>query len=132
MSERTATCSCGQLTAICSGDPVRVSICHCHACQRRTGSAFGVQARFVRENVRVEGASTTWIRTGDSGGKIEFHFCPTCGATVFYGIDALPEFVVVPVGAFADGAFPPPSVAVYEARRHGWVPTPSCIADHYD
>jgi hypothetical protein len=31
---------------------VRVSICHCFACQKRTGSAFGYQARFPREQIR--------------------------------------------------------------------------------
>ena len=40
MPTRLASCSCGQLTAQASGDPVRNSICHCLACQRRTGSPF--------------------------------------------------------------------------------------------
>jgi hypothetical protein len=39
MSTRFASCRCGQLTAQVVGDPVRVSICHCLACQRRTGMA---------------------------------------------------------------------------------------------
>ncbi|MGH2892702.1 MAG: GFA family protein, partial [Solirubrobacteraceae bacterium] len=46
MATREAACSCGQLTVQVSGDPVRVSVCHCLACQRRTGSAFGYQARW--------------------------------------------------------------------------------------
>lgn len=31
--------------------PVRIGICHCFECQRRTGSVFGVQARFPRQDV---------------------------------------------------------------------------------
>ena len=46
MNTRTASCSCGQLTATTTEDPIRVGICHCLACQRRTGSVFGAQARF--------------------------------------------------------------------------------------
>lgn len=42
--EREAVCSCGQLRLIAEGEPVRVSVCHCLACQRRTGSAVGFQA----------------------------------------------------------------------------------------
>ncbi|MFN2470768.1 MAG: aldehyde-activating protein, partial [Gaiellaceae bacterium] len=38
MSNRHAACSCGQLRLTVEGEPVRVSICHCLACQRRTGS----------------------------------------------------------------------------------------------
>jgi hypothetical protein len=35
MPTRTASFSSGQLTATVEGDPVRVSVCHCLACQRR-------------------------------------------------------------------------------------------------
>ena len=41
MTTRTATCSCGQLRLACEGEPVRISICHCLECQKRTGSIFG-------------------------------------------------------------------------------------------
>jgi hypothetical protein len=48
VSTRHAACSCEQLRLTVEGEPVRVSIiCHCLACQRRTGSVFGVQARIV-------------------------------------------------------------------------------------
>ena len=49
MTDRQATCSCGNLIVRTRGEPVRVSICHCLACQKRTGSTFGVQARFAAE-----------------------------------------------------------------------------------
>ena len=41
--------------------------------------------------------------------KRAFHFCPDCGATVFYTLATAPDVVAVPIGAFAD----PPS------RRRG-------------
>lgn len=69
MAERTASCSCGQLTARVSGDPVRVSVCHCLACQRRTGSVFGVQARFRSGDVRITGESRAFVREADDGGQ---------------------------------------------------------------
>ena len=51
MTTRRASCSCGQLHLTCEGEPVRISMCHCLACQQRTGSVFGVQARFRRDQV---------------------------------------------------------------------------------
>ena len=57
MPTRFASCSCGELSAQVQGDPVRVSICHCLACQRRTGGPFGQQARFLRGQVTVSGPS---------------------------------------------------------------------------
>ena len=34
------------------------------------------------------------------------------------------EFIAIPVGAFADPGFPPPTVSVYESRMHSWVVPP--------
>lgn len=120
MTSRVASCSCGQLRLTCEGEPVRVSICHCLECQKRTGSAFAAQARFPRESVTIEGSATQWIRRGDSGEPCTFHFCPLCGSTVYWEPSTMPDFVSVAVGAFADPSFPPPYVSVYEERQHPW------------
>lgn len=128
---RLASCSCGQLTAEVRGDPVRISICHCLACQRRTGSPFGEQARYPRDQVAISGRSTAWHRPGDEGGGANFHFCPTCGATVYYELVDYSDYIAIPVGAFADPGFPTPRVSVYESRKHGWVVPPS-DAEHFD
>ena len=122
---RTAACSCGQLRLTAEGEPVRISMCHCLACQRRTGSAFGIQARFPAERVHVEGRSTEYVRTSDEGEERRFNFCPRCGATVYYHLTAVPDVVAVPIGAFADPGFPPPRISVYESRRHPWVAVPA-------
>jgi len=124
---RFASCSCGQLSARADGDPVRISVCHCLACQRRTGSVFGVQARFRREDVTVSGQSTAYVRAGDDGPGARFHFCPQCGATVFYELLGMDEYLAIPVGAFADPDFPPPTVSVYEERMHAWVTLPADV-----
>lgn len=128
---RHAACSCGQLRLTAEGAPLRVSICHCLACQRRTGSVFSAQARFPQSKVTIEGRSTAFVLTGDSGGSATFHFCPECGATVYYLPAALPDMIAVPVGAFADPTFPAPQVSVYEERRHAWVAVPADM-EHYD
>jgi hypothetical protein len=125
MTTRTATCSCGQLRVTVTGDPVRISVCHCLACQQRTGSAFGFQARWPRDQVTTEGEVRIWRRIGDEGSAADFRFCPHCGSTVWYTNDGAPDSVAVAVGAFADPAFPPPNVSVYEERRHVWVTVPN-------
>jgi hypothetical protein len=117
---RIASCSCGQLRLTCEGEPVRVSICHCLECQKRTGSVFAAQARFPRERVTIEGRAAQWTRRGDSGEQATFNFCPVCGSTVCWEATGVPGFVTVAVGAFADPSFPPPHVSVYEERQHPW------------
>jgi|SRR5882724_7218157 len=127
MVAREAACSCGRLRLVAEGEPVRISMCHCLACQRRTGSAFGFQARFPRDRVRITGASREYVRRSDEGEPRTYHFCPDCGATVYYVLDSVPDLVAVPVGAFADPAFPPPRVSIWESRRHAWVTLPQSV-----
>jgi hypothetical protein len=131
MSSRQAECSCGQLKVICEGDPVRISVCHCLACQRRTGAPFAQQARWPAEKVTIEGQATTFVRIGDAGGKATFRFCPMCGATVYFEVDRMPGFIAVPVGGFADPNFPTPIISFYEARKHAWVAVPDGV-EHVD
>lgn len=130
MGERIAQCSCGDMRAEATGDPTRISICHCLSCQRRSGSAFAVQARFPPERVKTYGRGSEYIRVGDSGTPVRFTFCPRCGATVWYQIEGEGS-IAIPVGAFSDPGFPAPTVSVYEERQHAWVSLPSTM-EHFD
>jgi hypothetical protein len=139
MTTRRASCSCGQLHLETTGEPVRVSVCHCLECQKRTGSAFAAQARFHRDQIKgPEGRATTFTRVGDSGGACVFSFCPVCGSSVFYTADGADppytkDFLAVTLGSFADPTFPTPTVSVYEERKHPWVKVlEGTDAEHYD
>ena len=132
MTVRVATCRCGRLRATCTGEPLRVSVCHCLDCQQRSGSAFAVQARWPDERLVLEGEHREWSRTTASGARATFRFCPACGGTVAFVGSGLPGVTAVPVGAFADPAFPPPTVSVYEERSHAWVAIAGDDVEHLD
>lgn len=122
---RTASCHCGALRLACEGDPRFIAMCHCELCQRRTGTSYNLGAWFERSAVDTQGAEHTYTRTGDdSDVGIIFHFCPTCGTSVYWNSPAgsLPEMLGVAVGCFADPDFPAPSLSVYGRRRHHWLP----------
>ena len=127
MPSRTASCSCGQLWIEVQGEPRGVGVCHCLACQRRTGSVFAALAGFAAP-YQVHGTATEYVRVGDQGARLRFRFCPICGTTVFHTEEGHEQFwVAVAVGAFADPSFPPPEDSVYECRRHPWVRLPAGI-----
>ena len=107
MATREAVCHCGQLRLDVEGDPFVVGMCHCLACQRRTGSAFGMQAGFAPEQVQVFGLYHTYRRISDEEDRRphDFRFCAQCGSNVFYTEPDEPDLIVVSVGSFAD----PPS-----------------------
>jgi hypothetical protein len=129
--QRQAACSCGQLKVRLDGEPALVSSCHCLACQRRTGAVFASNAFFKRDQVAaVEGEYRTWRRAGDSSRFLDFHFCPTCGSTVFWEAEGTPDLVTVAIGAFADPSFPAPVRTVWAEKKHGWLPFPDSIPHH--
>jgi hypothetical protein len=101
-------------------------MCHCLDCQRRTGSVFGVQARFADDQITVVAADTLshFTRTGDTGGLVTTRFCSNCATSVFWQVDKLPGFTMVGVGCFADPQFGAPVMSVYEDRRHPWTRQP--------
>jgi hypothetical protein len=66
MRSRTASCACGQLRIEVHGEPRGVGVCHCLACQRRTGSVFAALASFAAP-YEVSGTATEYVRVGDQG-----------------------------------------------------------------
>ena len=122
MTTHSASCRCGQLRATATGEPVRVSVCHCLDCQKRSGSAFAVQARWPEAQVRIEGPSKSWVNVADSGNRITFHFCPECGSGLHYEINGkFDGLIAIPLGAFDDPYFVTPAFSVWEERQHEWV-----------
>ena len=127
---RTASCNCGQLTVTHVGpDPERISLCHCYLCQKQSGSAFSIQARFPREELTIKGKSSTWKFPGDKpvsyrtcadqGGT--YHFCPECASTVYYTADTDDARIGIRIGTFTDPSFPPPKITGFEEYQHPWV-----------
>ena len=136
MTERTASCRCGQLRAAVTGEPVRVSVCHCLNCKKRSGSAFAVQARWPKDQAKIEGTSKSFVKVADSGNRATFHFCPDCGSDVYYEIDGkfddkFNDLVASPLGAFDDPFFGKPGYSVWEHRKHEWVEVTGEV-DHID
>jgi len=133
MTTHTASCRCGQLKATVTGDPVRVSVCHCLNCKKRSGSAFAAQARWPAEQVTIEGRSNSFKKVSDSGNFATFYFCPECGSDVHY--DNNGKFdgqIAIPLGAFDDPYFLTPRFSVWEQRKHDWLEISGEGVEHFD
>ncbi|WP_101758678.1 GFA family protein [Oceanicoccus sp. KOV_DT_Chl] len=127
MLQRKAQCHCAALTVLCEGDPTFVAMCHCQACQRRTGSAFNLGAWYAAQHVVISGETHIFQRTGEEGMQLSYHFCPACGANVYWLASSMEGFYGIAVGAFADPDFPPPTLSLYEEYRAKWVKVPEGI-----
>ncbi len=123
-----AQCQCGQFHAH-AADEARpyVILCHCADCQRRSGSPFGMIAYYPDESVETGGRSCEFARDTYSGNRLVSQFCPECGSTLVVLLSKNPDLIGIPVGAFADPAFPGPDIAVWEQRRHDWIELPDGV-----
>ena len=121
---REATCGCGQLRVTATGEPDIVVACNCLACQRRTGSPFGVGAYYRRDAVSAKGAESIFGRVAQSGLDVATRFCPNCGTSVYWTADLRPDHYGVAVGCFGDPSFAQPTRVVWSESKHAWVAFP--------
>jgi hypothetical protein len=93
-------CVCGAVHYQCTEEPQRVTMCHCLWCQRRTGSAFGTEVVFRKEDVAFSGIEPTAYRhvSDESGRWLEVYFCPRCGSNLGLTLEAVPGIRTVPAG----------------------------------
>jgi hypothetical protein len=94
---------------------MRVSVCHCTFCQRRTASAFAIAVFFGEENVELTGNKlTTYEHTSDeSNWKIRLQFCSRCGTTVSAILERFPTGRVIFGGTFDEPNW-------FKIERHIW------------
>ena len=100
-------CVCGGVRFRASGDPLRVTICHCKWCQRRTGSAFGAEVVFNTDQVELAGQEIARYRhvSDESGRWLDIEFCRRCGSNLGMTLQAVPGVRTLPAGAFDDPAW---------------------------
>jgi len=122
-----AECQCGGLTVELPGPTPAVVACHCTACQRRTGSPFGLMAYYPADQLTIGGEATRYDRPTDEGNTFETFFCPTCGSTVYARAGKHPTMIGVAIGTIADPDFQPPVRSVWEQTMHRWVTMPGDV-----
>lgn len=85
---RTGGCLCGAVRYEVEWPPQATVVCHCHDCQKQSGSAFSLITVIKREHLRLSGDCATFSHPGSSGGQVDRHFCPGCGSGIFSETEA--------------------------------------------
>jgi len=113
-------CVCKKIRYSISGSPLRVTVCHCMWCQRRTGSAFGVELVFNKNQIQFHTDSLSVYRhiSDESGRWLDQHFCNTCGSNIGLTLEAVPLIQSISVGSLDDQTW---SELTNLDRRHVFV-----------
>ena len=95
---------CGAVRFATFHEPKRVTICHCQWCQRRTGSAFGIEVVYDEAVVEIVGEGIARHRhiSDESGRWLDVQFCSRCGTNLGFTLEAAPGIRTLPAGAFDD------------------------------
>ena len=100
MKKLSGGCSCGAVRFAVT-DYLYALMCHCVACKKRTGSAYGLSVMIRNEDLsELTGETKTFVRRGESGRLVRYEFCPQCGTTVRWQIEIVPNRQVFALGAF--------------------------------
>jgi hypothetical protein len=120
--ERKAQCSCGNLSIVIEGEPKEVCVCNCFACQKYTGSAFGVSTYWPKSAVKKIGGTSAMFRwISEAGRWIDKHFCSRCGDTVYWYVEFDLDAVGIPIGQFDDPLSLRPQISYWTKFKHPWV-----------
>ena len=97
-------CVCKKIRYSIHGSPLRVTICHCTWCQRRSGSAFGVEVVFEKSQIRFDSELPSVYRhiSDESGRWLDQHFCSTCGSNIGLTLEAVPSIQSISAGSLYD------------------------------
>lgn len=115
-------CLCGAVRYRVTGDPVHVTVCHCTHCQRNSGSAFSINCVFPRETLTLEGETSAYTDSGDTGAGVRRVFCGKCGTPIeSQSSYSYPRYVVIKGGTFDNPGHFVPENEVYCASALPWV-----------
>ena len=97
-------CLCGDVRYRTTGEPLRITICHCTFCQKLTGSAYLVEPIFHRQDVVLTGAAprTYDHRSDGSLKRVTLNFCGRCGSTIYLDLERFPDILGLCGGTFDD------------------------------
>ena len=123
----TGGCACGAFRYEVNGEPIGMAACHCKACQRRTGSAFGIGCFFEEKNVSIiagEDNFSVFDRTSDAGRFISHRFCQSCGTTVMWKPERLPHGIAIAGGTFDETDWIRPGAYFWVSKAQAWFSIP--------
>ena len=117
----TGRCACGAVCIETLGEPIAELHCQCTHCQLRSGTGHSSFAVFAgADSVKINGTTSCFAVTGDSGNEKHQAFCPRCGTPTHVTFPANPEITAIsPVLLNRPDQFAP-KIVTYASRAQMW------------
>lgn len=118
--QRSGQCLCGSVRFTVSTPPIATRTCWCRLCQYIGAGSATVNAGFYTKDVQIEGKTTTYTSTADSGATLHRSFCPTCGTPLFSAAAERPHMLFIRVGAFDQRDDLGPAISIWTTQAPTW------------
>ena len=127
---QTGGCLCGAVRYEISRTPKLVYTCHCTACQRLSGSAFGTALLVARHGFSLTGPELKPLgRIADSGRTVTRWICPDCATWVYGGLKLASAPSTAPIriraGTLDDTSWLRPTMHFWLRSAQPWVVIPT-------
>jgi hypothetical protein len=115
------SCLCGAVRFEIAGPLAPIQLCHCDACRKAQGSAFGANIPVAAEDFRLLAGQDAMRAYESSPGK-ERVFCGTCGSPIISRLTAAPQVVRLRAGTLDAPVGAPLTSHAYVASKADWWP----------
>lgn len=123
----TGGCRCGAVRfEIARDDLPPIYACHCHICQRWTGSAFSVQALVPKDSLTVTGPIVTYEIATEDRRSVQ-RLCGTCHSRIYNTNTRRPGVAVVRAGGFDRSEALECRAHIFTNYKQAWVVLPAGV-----
>lgn len=123
----TGQCRCGACRYEIAADNLPpIYACHCHICQRATGSAFSVQALVPEDKLTVSGPIVVREIVTEDRTSVQ-RFCGECHARVYNTNTARPGIAVIRGGTIDRSEELICRAHIFTAYKQAWVTLPDDV-----
>lgn len=113
-------CNCGKIRYRLTAEPLAAYICHCHLCQKRTGSAFSQQLVLPADGLEfLAGEPLVIERLLPNGQKHISHLCSACHSRISTRREGT-SHVILRAGTLDDTAWLRPVAQIWTSSAQPW------------
>lgn len=119
---------CGAVRYSLLGAPLLAYACHCHDCQKATGSAFTLTLVIRTADLDVAGGAAIAASSLRSGRVVERSFCPRCRVPLFAVAPVAPDYMSLRAGTLDDASWVVPISQSFVESAIPWAVIPGVRA----
>ncbi|MGB3847346.1 aldehyde-activating protein [Sphingopyxis sp. YF1] len=128
LSALAGRCLCDSVRyTVRPGFRMRPYACHCHDCQRRSGSAFGIQLGVAEADLVVEGEVIEGRHVQPSGAVAGIFACPVCLTRLWTTNDQRPGFANLRAGTLDNSPEIEPAAHFWIRSKQPWIVLPEDV-----